>query len=453
MQQITNGGSNRKYFRADGYIHVEGTNRDENHAFITMAKHFKSQGLNVPEVYRVSQDEMQYDIEDLGNDILFDLIANGRTTGTFNHEEIDLLRATMRALAHFQIKGDQGMDYSVCFPQPEFNRRSVMWDLNYWKYSFLKATGVEFQEDRLEDDFDAIADKLLQAPIRAFMYRDCQSRNVMIHNGQPYFIDFQGGRKGPVYYDVASFLWQAKANFSSELRDELIDVYLDELNHYIHVDSAAFRTMLKHFVLFRTLQVLGAYGFRGYFEKKTHFLESVPFAINNLKQLLNSPDDWMAQDYPYLSEVIRHLITHFESSKPAATTASKDRLTVRVFSFSYKKGLPTDISGNGGGFVFDCRAIHNPGRYDEYKQLTGKDQPVIDFIERNGDMKPFMEAAYQMVDASVKKYIERGFTDLMVSFGCTGGQHRSIYGAEQMAKHLKENFDIDVILTHREREE
>lgn len=460
------GGSNRQYFRAvdetgsisgtvgQSYIHVIGTSREENHAFITMARHFKAQGLNVPEVYRVSEDEMEYDQEDLGNQVLFDYIAEGRKTGVFCEDEKNMLRATMRALARFQIKGDDKMDYSVCYPQPEFNHRSILWDLNYFKYCFLKATGVDFQEDRLENEFEKMADVLLQAPIKAFMYRDFQSRNVMlVERGigmslMPYFIDFQGGRKGPVYYDVASFLWQAKANLHDDLRQELIDVYLDELNNYVKVDKDAFMTTLKHFVLFRTMQVLGAYGFRGYFEKKPHFLQSIPFALANLRTLLkNTEKDTIEQTYPYLMDVLQRM-TEMKQFKDVGV---RKPLVVRVFSFSYKKGIPVDASGNGGGFVFDCRGVNNPGKYDRYNGLTGMDDAVIRFIEEDGEMKPFLEAAYQMVDATVKRYMDRGFENLMVSFGCTGGQHRSVYGAERMAQHLNDLFGIEVQIIHREQ--
>lgn len=451
------GGSNRQYFRqvpdeADSskhsYIHVIGTSTEENNAFVSMARHFKAQGLNVPEVYSVSKDGKEYDQEDLGNEILFDYIAEGRKTGVFCEKEKAILRKTMRALARFQIKGDENMDYSICYPQPEFNLRSILWDLNYFKYCFLKATGVDFQEDLLENEFERMAEVLLQAPIKAFMYRDFQSRNVMLKDGEPYFIDFQGGRKGPVYYDVASFLWQAKANFHDDLRQELIGEYLDELEQYIHVDKTEFMHMLRHFVLFRTLQVLGAYGFRGYFEKKPHFLQSIPFAIANLRGLIhNTGDSAIEQAYPYLMDVLQRMT----EMKQFQDIGVKKPLVVRVYSFSYKKGIPADTTGNGGGFVFDCRGVNNPGKYERYNGLTGMDDAVIKFIEDDGEMKPFLAAAEQLVDATVKRYIDRGFTHLMVSFGCTGGQHRSVYGAEKMAQHLNDKFGIEVQIIHREQ--
>ena len=456
---LNNSGSNRRYCRITSdnvdtnsssisLIGVQGTSEEENNAFLYMAQHFRRNGLPVPEVVAVSDDNMCYLQEDLGDLSLFDYIAAGRKTGVFSEEEKQVLRRTMRTLARFQIKGAENFDFAKCYPQPEFNLRSVLWDLNYFKYCFLKATGMEFQEDKLEDEFDRLAMILLQVDQKAFMYRDFQSRNVMLHdeNGQlmPYFIDFQGGRKGPVYYDVASFLWQAKANYSEELRQELIDEYLDELQHLMPIDRKVFRHTLRHFVLFRTMQVLGAYGFRGYFEKKPHFLQSIPFAIENLRQMLHSA----SEDYPYLVEVL-HKMTEMKQFKEVNI---RKPLVVKIYSFSYKKGIPADDSGNGGGFVFDCRAVNNPGKYERYNFMTGMDEPVIRFIEEDGELLKFLESAYQLVDASVKRYIERGFRNLMVCFGCTGGQHRSVYAAEKMAVHLNEKYGVEVQLIHREQD-
>jgi aminoglycoside/choline kinase family phosphotransferase len=456
---LTASGSNRRYYRItsmDGsvsLIGVQGTSRDENKAFLEMAKHFKSQGLNVPEVKAVSDDEMAYVQEDLGDTLLFDYIADGRKTGSFCEREKALLRKTMRALAVFQVKGADKFNFSICYPQPDFNLRSIQWDLNYFKYCFLKATGLDYQEDMLENEFERLAYILLQPRMHTFMYRDFQSRNVMVVSKkneetgeeelEPYFIDFQGGRRGPVYYDVASFLWQAKANFHNELRIELIEEYLDELKKYVSVDEEEFYETLKHYVLFRTMQVLGAYGFRGYFEKKPHFLQSIPFAIDNLRHLLKHA----SEDYPYLIEVLQQM-TEMKQFKDVGV---RKPLVVRVMSFSYKKGIPADPSGNGGGFVFDCRAVNNPGKYERYTHFTGMDEPVIQFLEEDGEMLPFLEQAYQLVDFSVKRYMDRGFQNLMVSFGCTGGQHRSVYSAEMMAQHINEKFGVEVQLIHREQ--
>ena len=451
---LTASGSNRRYYRIESedkttsLIGVQGTSRDENHAFLYMAEHFMKKGLNVPKVLAVGDDEMNYVQQDLGNVLLFDYIAEGRKTGVFSAKEKDMLRSTMRALARFQVIGAEEFDFNQCYPQPEFNLRSILWDLNYFKYCFLKATGLDFQEDKLENEFERLAYILLQNRMNAFMYRDFQSRNVMVCKKDdgtevPYFIDFQGGRKGPVFYDVASFLWQAKANFHPDLREELVEVYLEELQKYMPVDRDLFYETLKHFVLFRTMQVLGAYGFRGYFEKKPHFLQSIPFAIDNLRHLLKHA----SEDYPYLIEVLQKM-TEMKQFKDVGV---RKPLVVRVMSFSYKKGVPADPSGNGGGFVFDCRAVNNPGKYERYTHFTGMDEPVIQFLEEDGEIKPFLDQAYQLVDFSVKRYMDRGFQNLMVSFGCTGGQHRSVYSAEKMAQHINEKFGVEVQLIHREQ--
>lgn len=439
-------GSNRRYFRLLGVqslIGVYGTSKEENEAFLYMAEHFKKKHLPVPQVLCVSEDKLFYLQEDLGDTLLFHAIEKGRITNSFSEEEKELLRKTIRLLPAIQFAGAEGFDFSHCYPQPEFNERSVLWDLNYFKYCFLKATGLEFQEDKLEDDFQKMSDVLLRTSYSTFMYRDFQSRNVMIKDNEPWFIDFQGGRKGPFFYDIASFLWQAKAKYPESLRDELLDEYLKAVSKYINIDRIYFFSQLRHFVLFRTLQVLGAYGFRGYFEKKPHFIQSVPFAIENLRQLLR--EDY--PEYPYLCSVLRELT----EMKQFKDDLKKRQLVVKVMSFAYKKGIPNDPTGNGGGFVFDCRAVNNPGKYERYKPFTGLDEPIIKFLEDDGEIFPFLESAYALVDASVKRYMERGFSNLMVCFGCTGGQHRSVYSAQHMAEHLNKKFGVKVELIHREQ--
>lgn len=446
VEALPSSGSNRKYYRLtkDGVslIGVHGESREENRAFISLSRHFQQQRLNTPKVLAVSDDEMYYLQQDLGDKVLFDAIKGGRLTGVFSHEEKNLLHKTIASLADFQIKAAQGLDFKVCYPLSEFNSRSVFWDLNYFKYNFLKTTGMDFQEDLLENDFEHLAKNLLKDQSDSFMYRDFQSRNVMLLDGEPWFIDFQGGRKGPVYYDVASFLWQAKANFPEELKNELIETYMKSLKKYREVDEVHFIQQLRQFVLFRTLQVLGAYGFRGYFEKKPHFIQSIPFALNNLRELLKEGFD----EYPYLTSILRDMI----DLKQFADTQKRE-LKVRVYSFAYKKGIPDDSSGNGGGYVFDCRAINNPGKYERYKNVTGLDEPVIKFLEEDGEILTFLNNIFPLVDSHVKRYMERNFTDLMISFGCTGGQHRSVYAAQKTAEHLSEKFGVRVSLTHREQ--
>ena len=352
----------------------------------------------------------------------------------------------MALLPAVQFRGAEQLDFTVCYPQPAFDARMVAFDLNYFTYCFLKPLEVDFDELRLQDDFDAMTRYLLQYQSNTFLYRDFQARNVMLKNGEPYLIDFQGGRRGPIYYDVASFLWQAKAAYPTDLRNELIDTYLQALQPYRTISKDDFMAVLRHFVLFRTLQVLGAYGFRGNFERKPHFRQSIPFAIDNLRDLLQQP----FAEYPYLTELL-HRLTQLPTLQKPNLPASNGRLLVRIFSFSYKKGIPDDVSGNGGGYVFDCRATHNPGRYEPYKKLTGRDAPVIKFLEDDGEILPFLQHVYALADAHVARYIERGFTDLMFAFGCTGGQHRSVYCAEHLAEHLHQQFDVDIRLEHREQ--
>ncbi|MEE1207284.1 MAG: RNase adapter RapZ [Muribaculaceae bacterium] len=444
--ELASSGSNRRYFRLSGpqsLIGVIGECLPENETFLYLDRHFLDQGLPVPEVLAVSDDRMSYLQSDLGDMLLFNAIEKGRKTASFSAEERSLLEKTIRLLPDVQFKGAVGLDFSKCYPASQFDVRSIMWDLNYFKYCFLKATGLDFDENRLEDDFQALAEVLMRSQSSTFMYRDFQSRNVMIKDGEPWLIDFQGGRKGPFYYDVASFLWQAKAGFPQSLREELVECYIDALRKYKPVDEAYFHEQLRHFVLFRTLQVLGAYGFRGYFEKKPHFMQSVPYAIANLRQILQKP----FAEYPYLCETLGRLV----DLKQFADQMQKRQLTVKVMSFAYKKGIPDDTSGNGGGFVFDCRAVNNPGKYDRYKPFSGLDEPVKAFLEEDGEIFTFLDHCNAMVYASVKRYMERGFTNLMVAFGCTGGQHRSVYSAQNMAERLNKKFNVKVELIHREQ--
>lgn len=340
IEPLPGAGSNRKYFRLKGkesLIGVYGTSTEENRAFIYMARHFSQKGLPVPRILAESPDQSAYLQDDLGDISLFQLIKQGRESGNFSDEETNILKRTIRLLPQIQFEGSKDMDFSYCYPLATFNRRSVLWDLNYFKYCFLKATGLEFQENLLEDDFERMADTLLQIEPQVFMYRDFQSRNVMIREGKPYFIDFQGGRKGPFYYDVASFLWQAKANYPDSLRQELLDEYLDALRPYHTMDKEQFLTTLRHFVLFRTLQVLGAYGFRGYFEKKAHFIQSVPYAIENLRQLLETD----FPEYPYLCLTLRKLT----ELPQFASIRNRRKLTVRVMSFRIRKVFPKTRQG------------------------------------------------------------------------------------------------------------
>ena len=439
-------GSNRRYFRLTGdgisLIGAVGTNLQENHSFIYLANHFKEKGLRVPAVLAVSEDGGAYIQEDLGDQVLFGMVAQGRESGFYSNEETSLLKRAIEELPRIQFAGAEGLDWKNCYPQEAFDARMVDFDLNYFKYCFLKATGLEFNEVLLQDDFEKFKADLLLDNDNTFMYRDFQARNVMVKDGEPWFIDFQGGRRGPIYYDVASFIWQARSRFPEDLKQELIGAYLKALQAYKQVDEEYFRRRLRLFVLFRTMQVLGAYGFRGYFEKKPHFLASVPYALSNLRKLLQTP----FTDYPYMNDLLSKM-----ASLPELNEIAQDhRLSVHIYSFAYKKGVPADPTGNGGGYVFDCRSVNNPGKYEYYRQFNGMDPEVIKFLEDDGEIFTFLDSVYKLVDAHVKRFIERKFTNLQVCFGCTGGQHRSVYSAEHLARHLMDRFDVKVTVTHRE---
>ena len=438
---LTPAGSNRRYYRLTGtdtVVGVEGTDRNENRSFIYLTRHFSSLGLPVPEILAVSDDDMSYLVTDLGDVSLFSVIDNVR-----------LVEKTMRALARMHCVGSRGLDYSQCFPVEAFDERAVMWDLNYFKYSFLNTSGIAYSEPRLEEDFVRLARRTssLSEKSGQFMMRDCQSRNVMVKDDEVYFIDYQGGRRGPAAYDLASFLWQAKAGFTPAGRDHYINVYADEAARYYPADAELLKGQVREMALIRTLQVLGAYGLRGRFERKPHFLQSIPKALANLRALL----DEGIGDYPYLAEVL-YKLTECVPSDSSAELPPYDGLTVRVTSFSYKKGIPEDSSGNGGGYVFDCRAMDNPGRYEQYKRLTGLDAEVISFLEDRGEIQGFLSACYSLVDRAIGNYLGRGFTSLSVNYGCTGGQHRSVYSAQHTAEHIKMLYpQVRVLLTHREQ--
>ena len=446
---MTGSASNRRYYRLSGggnsCIGVIGTDVRENEAFLAIASHFRAKGINVPEVYGVSEDRMAYIQEDLGTVVLFDLLTQARKAGEGMEKVNELLCRTMFMLPKIQFEGADGLDFSVCYPQPSFDRRMVMFDLNYFKYCFLKPSGLEFDEVALQDDFEKLADDLLQHDTDTFLYRDFNARNIVIKEGEPYFVDFQGGRRGPVFYDVASFAWHARAKFSDDQKEAMLSSYLSAYASYSSMDEEVFRTGLRLFMLFRLLQVLGAYGFRGWVEHKANFVTSIPAAIEELKEWLTVP----SEKYSYLMQVLSRLVglPRFQETLPQDGV-----LEVKVYSFSFKKGVPHDPSGNGGGYVFDCRSIHNPGRYEPYKKLTGRDEPVIRFLEDDGEVFGFLEHVYGVVDPHVETYCKRGFNSLMVSFGCTGGQHRSVYCAEHLAHHLAQKYpNIRVRLIHREQ--
>ena len=458
---ITGSGSSRSYCRlydAQGHslIGVTGRDVEENEAFIYLASHFAEQQLPVPKVVAVADNQQTYLQTDLGTCSLYDALATGRQRGgQYSPDEVRLLGDTMRLLPRVQAEGAEGLDWTRCYPQPVFNDEGMMFDLNYFKYCLLKLSGVEFNEVTLQAEFrQLIADLQAGDDPQGFMYRDFQARNIILSaDGQPQLIDFQGGRRGPVYYDVASFLWQASAHYPDTLRRQMVDVYCEAAQRYRQMpDADTFWQRLQRYVFFRMLQVLGAYGFRGLHEHKAHFIKSLHPA---LRQALRTAQDSNAP-YPYLRTLLQQLETTLPpmADAPSVGTHTEDQqptLTVTIWSFSYKKGLPADSSGNGGGYVFDCRGSHNPGRYEQYKTLTGLDEPVIRFIEHDGEVPRFLENVYRLADAHVQRYIERGFTSLMFAFGCTGGQHRSVYCAQHLAEYLHHKYPIHIHLCHREQ--
>lgn len=449
IEMLPASGSYREYCRL---INSERTvigafNSDvkENTAFLSFTNHFKKNDLPVPEVFAVSADLKKYLLEDLGNITLFDFLSSTREKEGFSENIIAEYKKVLKVLPKIQIIAGKDLDYSVCYPRAAFDKTSMMWDLNYFKYYFLKLAKIQFDEQSLEDDFQAFSNYLLSADSNYFLYRDFQSRNVMLKNNEVYFIDYQGGRRGALQYDLASLLYDGKADIPQSVRQQLFDLYVNELKKYLPVDDAGFEAYYKGFVLIRIMQAMGAYGFRGFYEKKEHFLKSIPFALKNLEHLLEDVN--LPVELPELFSVL-HQLTQSEILKEIGQT--KSNLTVTVSSFSYKNGYPADVSGNGGGHVFDCRALNNPGRYPEFKILTGKDLEVQEFLEQKSEIGIFLNSVKIIVEQSVKAYLERDFTHLSISFGCTGGQHRSVYSAEKIAEYLRNNFHVNVVLNHRE---
>lgn len=444
-------GSNRKYWRAQSANRqcIVAYNEDvrENEAFFYYSQALLSKGIHVPEVYYISPDRRCYLQQDLGNQTLYDYVYDKRRQGGgFDAEVLRIYRQVLDDLAEIQVQG-RDLDFSKAYPREAFDAQSMQWDLNYFKYYFLKLKYVPFDEELLERDYQTLIQYLLGTDCQYFLYRDFQSRNIMLHHGIPYYIDFQGGRRGAAQYDVASLLYSAKSDIPEVIRQELLDHYIQCLSRRIAINKDEFRQHFYAYVLIRIMQAMGAYGYRGYFERKDYFINSIPLAINNLRHIIESTT--LPIHIPHLQGVWQAIVNSQLAQSSAPVPAG---LTVKVGSFSYKKGLPADPSGNGGGYVFDCRALPNPGRYPEYRSYTGKDQPVIDFLCGDEAVEHFLAGVQQLVGPSINKYLERNFSSLMVSFGCTGGQHRSVYCAERTAKWISENFNCQVVVTHREQQ-
>ena len=421
--------------------------REENAAFLEFSRHFRRHGLPVPEIYAEDLNQSAYLEEDLGDTTLFEFLGENRTGETIAPQAIEAYRNVVALLPRFQVEAGRDLNYKACYPRSSFDRQSIAWDLNYFKYYFLRLAGIPFNEEALEHDFTRLTKFLLGANHDYFLYRDFQSRNVMLRDGKPFFLDYQGGRRGALQYDIASLLYDGKADLPPELRQELLDCYLDCLAGFIEVDREAFMEHYYAFVYVRILQALGAYGFRGFYERKAHFLQSVPYALKNLRWLASHVKLPIA--LPALMDALDGMAG---SEKLQGLASSAESLKVRIFSFSFHREMPTDESGNGGGFVFDARSLPNPGREEQFRSLTGKDAPVIDYLDRQESVHRYLAGVLSLVDASVSAYQRRGFKSLMVSFGCTGGQHRSVYLAERLAKHLRGSGGVEVVVRHIELE-
>jgi aminoglycoside/choline kinase family phosphotransferase len=421
--------------------------REENAAFLDFSRHFFRHGLPVPEIYADDLDAGAYIEQDLGDTTLFEFLSKNRTGAAIAPEVADAYRKVVEILPKFQIEAGRDLNYGVCYPRGSFDRQSIVWDLNYFKYYFLRLAGISFNEQSLEDDFERLTEFLLGADRDYFLYRDFQSRNIMLLGNNPYFLDYQGGRKGALQYDLASLLFDAKADLTPELRQQFLDHYLESVSDYADIEREAFLKHYYAYVYVRILQALGAYGFRGFYERRPHFLQSVPYALKNLRWLLHNVE---------LPIKLPTLIAAFESmlgsEKLLRIAKEVDNLVVHISSFSFHRELPKDESGNGGGFIFDGRSLPNPGREEKFKELTGKDAAVIEYLNQQESVHQFLASVYSLVDASVDNYQSRGFKSLMVSFGCTGGQHRSVFLAEQLAKRLRSRGGLNVELRHTELE-
>ena len=450
---IAASGSARKYYRIvtekRTLIGTYSDNVEENEAFLTFSKHFHDLGLNVPEVFTVNGEKTCYLQSDFGDDNLFAHVQKALMAGGFGENVIQLYKQALKHLVKLQVLGHKGLDYSKAYPTERFDRQAIIDDLNYFKYYFVKPhEEIDFNETRLGKDFEAFADFVSQTPCDFFMYRDFQSRNIMVKDNELYFIDFQGGRKGPLNYDVVSLLYQVKAQIPQTVRDELLQYYKEELKQFVNPEEVKFDTYQPYFVYLRLLQVLGAYGFRGLIQKKSHFIESIPYALKEIQALAQTQP---LNDYPELQHIIQQF-NKIEQRYQTILQPPTGKLTVTVNSFSFRKGYPNDFSGNGGGFVFDCRALPNPGREPEFKTKTGRDWEVIDYLMAKPPVHVFLDHVKAIVGQSVDNYRERHFSNLMVSFGCTGGQHRSVFFAQTIYEWLKKTYpDIHLKLNHIER--
>ncbi|MDD5694149.1 MAG: RNase adapter RapZ [Bacteroidales bacterium] len=448
---IYGSGSSRRYFRLQSgelsAIGVYNPVKEENRAFLDFTRHFQSHGLPVPEIYAEDIKQNAYLLSDLGDISLFSLVEKNRGNELFSSSKIEgIYKHVLDYLMRFQIIAGRDMDYAVCYPKDTFDVQSMMWDLDYFKYYFLRQSLIPFDEQKLEEDFETLTGFLARADAHYFMYRDFQSRNIFLVKNNPYFIDYQGGRKGPLQYDLASLLFQAKAGLPEDFRNRLLDYYLDRLSSHVRFDQQEFIRYFYGFVLIRMIQVLGAYGFRGLFEGKSHFIVSIPHAIANIRWFLDNVV--LSVKLPELNRILQCITTSKVFMTPPS---SQEMLRVTIHSFSYRNTYPRDLTGNGGGFIFDCRSLPNPGKEEQFRYLNGQDLAVRVFMDEREETAKFLESVFQLIDNHIINFIDRKFTHLMVSFGCTGGQHRSVYCAEKLAGHIRGKFNIPVELTHAEQ--
>ena len=453
ISKIPQSGGDRVYFRItqgqQSWIATYNLNLRENETFIEFANHFFAKGLPVPKILAVNEDKSIYIQSDLGSVSLLEVLEKeGKTEHVFS-----LFKKSLSALAKLQVQGGAGLDYNYCLTSKEFGKHAILTDLLYYKYYFLDALQYPYDKQALINEFELLSDQLASKDLNHFLFRDFQSRNIIVSNDEVYFIDFQGGMQGGLSYDVASLLWQAKAELSNEWKEKLVDYYISEVQKLLpsKMDEAKFRKQYNGFVLLRLLQVLGAYGFRGLFERKAHFLTSIPLGLNNLKNFLAvSP---ISNDTPVFAGILNWMVSDEVVQRFTPPVANDQTpLVVTINSFSYKKGLPKDETENGGGFIFDMRGILNPGRFEEYKKLAGIHKPVQDFLEQRTKMNTFLNSVWDLIDITVENYLERGFESLQINFGCTGGQHRSVFAAEQTARHLRNKYKVKVVLEHTNKD-
>lgn len=453
IQKLPQTASYREYYRISfqdqTVIGVFNEDLKENEAFISFSNTFNEMNLNVPKVLYNDLDNNVYLLNDLGDVNLYSIIYANKHDYNSSPELIELYKKSLVQLQKFQISADKKLDYSYCYPRAKFDRQSILWDLNYFKYDFLKLGRIGFDEQLLENDFHKFSEFVASVKTDYFLYRDFQSRNIMVKDNEIYFIDFQGGRKGALQYDVASLLYDAKAEIPNPLREELLSYYLDKLESDYGLSRSEFMKSFYAFVLIRIMQAMGAYGFRGLFEKKVHLIKSILPARKNLKYLLeNGKLDF---GIPHLHSVFENIITSDEFNIYEDRILPNNKLSVTITSFSYKREIPIDLADNGGGYVFDCRGLNNPGRHLEFKLLNGRDAKVIKFLKENSDVDYYLSHIFPIVESTIETYLDRGFKDLMINFGCTGGQHRSVYCADKMYDHIKSKYDINVFLSHIEQ--